>query len=355
MTQGSRGTAARLSVLGAFLILGTQADGRGSDPAHAYLATTFHFTSGDLARVDRGHVVARTIAATDRREVATLGIVRVGVTPEFYVEQLADIARLKNDEAILQIGTFSTPPRLDDVAALTLDEGDIRSLRRCRVGSCGLQLPAEAIDRFRREINWDRAGAADRANDLMRRILVEYVGEYMRAGASAAMAYADGPERDDVGREFAELADEEKGSLTPFPALRRHLVEYPATTVPETADLLYWSKERIGRRGVPSVTHVAMARLPGASPARYAVASKQIYGAHYYHASLGLTVLVPAPRSEATTYLVYLNRSRIDVFGGFFGGIARKVVSGRARATVSEQLQSLQRTLQIRFCQARAC
>jgi hypothetical protein len=78
----------------------------------------------------------------------------------------------------------------------------------------------------------------------------------------------------------------------------------------------------------------------------YAIGSKQIYAMHYYDASLGLTLLIPdraAP--SAATYVVYLNRSRIDLFDGLFGGVVRRVVAGRARGLVADQLQRLQRVL----------
>jgi hypothetical protein len=78
----------------------------------------------------------------------------------------------------------------------------------------------------------------------------------------------------------------------------------------------------------------------------YAIASKQIYAMHYFDASLGLTLLVPDPSAPlAATYVVYLNRSRIDVFDGLLGGVARRIVAGRARSLVAEQLGRLQRTL----------
>jgi hypothetical protein len=67
---------------------------------------------------------------------------------------------------------------------------------------------------------------------------------------------------------------------------------------------------------------------------------------HYFDASLGLTLLVPdltAP--SGATYVVYLNRSRIDLFDGLLGGVARRIVARRARALVAEQLQRLQRVL----------
>jgi len=64
---------------------------------------------------------------------------------------------------------------------------------------------------------------------------------------------------------------------------------------------------------------------------------------HYYDASLGLTLLVPdRTASVPATYVIYLNRSRIDLFDGMFGGVARRIVAGRARTLVAEQLQRLQ-------------
>jgi hypothetical protein len=348
-------TAARsLAIVAALtVLLSMAAAARAPSPGEAartFLATTFNLTSGDLAQIDAGHVIVRTLEAADKREVATFGVVRIPMTPAFYVEQLADIARFKRDEAVLQIGTFTNPPQLRDVTTLSLDEADIRNLRDCRVGSCGVQLSREAIGRFRRDVDWRRTDAAGQANDLMRRILVEYVSDYLRTGAAASMLYADQHEPLDLAREFVSLADSNPGSWHRFPGLRRHLFDYPSGDGSGATDLVYWSKEKVGRRGVVSVTHVAIARTAGDSPADYAIASKHIYGTHYFDASLGLTILIPDPSaSSPATYLAYLNRSRVDVFGGMFGGIARKVVTAKARSTVADQLARMQRTLERQF------
>lgn len=346
----TRPGCALIAACGVGVLLGTSASSSDGDRARAFLASTFGLSTADLAQIDRGTVVSRTLDAGDKREVATLGVVRVRITPEFYVQQLLDIANFKRDEAILQIGTFSNPPDLADVTGLTLEDADIRSLRECRVGDCGLQLSADAITRFREGVDWRRPDAGPQANALMRQILVEYVTRYASDGGTAAMEYADRSERVNVGREFASLADPPAGAWTHFPGLHRHLLEYPRSGTPATRDVLYWSKEKVGRRGVASVTHLAIARTPDDSSAEYAVASKQIYGSHYYDASLGLTVLLrdrsaPSP----ATYIAYVNRSRVDVFGGLFGGIARGLVSSKARGTVSHQFERLQAILERRF------
>jgi hypothetical protein len=97
---------------------------------------------------------------------------------------------------------------------------------------------------------------------------------------------------------------------------------------------------------VVSITHLAIARTAD-SATDYAIASKQIYGAHYFDASLGLTILLrdrstPSP----ATYVVYINRSRVDIFSGMLAGIARRLVVNRARSLVAEQLGQLQRSME---------
>jgi hypothetical protein len=152
----------RLSLCGVVLLLllpSAEADGV-RDSARAFLVSSFGVSSQEIEAIDHGYVMARTLPARDPREVATLGVVRVQVTPEFYVEQLADIVRFKRTEAVLEIGRFGNPPDLRDVAALTLDDSDIGRLRDCQVGDCGIQLSAEAIAQFRKGVDWRRPDAA---------------------------------------------------------------------------------------------------------------------------------------------------------------------------------------------------
>ena len=316
------------------------------DDVRSYVKTSFNMTEADLARVDRTHVVTRTLPANDPREIGTLGVVRLPIQPAAYVERIADITRFKKDEAVLQIGVFGSTPTLQDIASLTLDDADIRNLRDCQVGHCGLRLSADAIARYQ-AIDWRRPDASQRANALMRQMLVDHVAEYRRRGDTASMQYADKPEPLNLGREFAALSVSGPGGCEQFPDLRRHLLEYPADRTPETVDVIYWSKERVGRRTVVSVTHLVTARITGETPVDYVIASKQIYASHYFDASLGLTVLL-RDRSgpPELTYLVYVNRSRVDIFGGVFGGVARAIVSSRARSVVSDVLVKLQHTFE---------
>ena len=80
------------------------------------------------------------------------------------------------------------------------------------------------------------------------------------------------------------------------------------------------------------------------------VGSRQIYGTHYFDASVGLTVLVPDPSSlPPATYVAYMNRSRVDVIGGMFGGVAKKIIASKARSTVGDSLGRLRTRLEREF------
>jgi hypothetical protein len=64
-----------------------------------------------------------------------------------------------------------------------------------------------------------------------------------------------------------------------------------------------------------------------------------------------LTLLLrdPSVTSSPATYLVYLNRSRVDLFDGMFGGLARRMVSTRVRSIVTQQLERLQQSMERQF------
>jgi hypothetical protein len=316
------------------------------DPSRTFLMAAFDLSTAEIGRLDGGEVISRTLDVTNHREIATLGIVRINTSPSRYVERLADITTFKRTDGVLQIGMFSSVPQLGDVASLSIDEPELKRLRECRVEDCDVRLSAEVIERVQRDIDWRAADASRKATQLLRQLLVDYVARYRQSGTAAAMEYADRGPRLNVGREFSALLESDTVTSSYAPRLRRYLLEYPTSSAERMTDFVYWSKELVRGRPVISITHVATAAAIDDSPVAYAVGSKQIYAMHYYDASLGLTLLVPDRRTASSgTFVVYLNRSRIDLFDGLFGGVARRMVAGRARGLVAEQLQRLQGAL----------
>jgi len=75
------------------------------------------------------------------------------------------------------------------------------------------------------------------------------------------------------------------------------------------------------------------------------VAFTQVYASHYLTACLSLTSITPAA-AGSPRYLVYVRRSRVNVLGGTFAGIIRKVTERRIRSEAPSALDSLRRRLE---------
>jgi hypothetical protein len=147
--------------------------------------------------------------------------------------------------------------------------------------------------------------------------------------------------------EFRTMIGEPPALLARFPTLRRHFLEYPAAS-PAIDDVLYWSKEKMGPAEVITVTHLAIARVDDRAPVAYVAASKQLYGAHYFDTSLGLTLMLQGNGPD-DMYLVYANRSRVDVLSGMFGAMKRALLRSRMRGTVADALVAAQRDAERRW------
>ena len=129
---------AMVAILGLLLPLGLAGwtsqspEALAANDAQQFLAAHFQLGANDFRELDRRRAVTRTLNASDGREVAILGLVRIAAPATFYLDQLRDIVAFKKaGAAVLQIGAFSNPARLEDVAGLSLEESDFDSLRRC--------------------------------------------------------------------------------------------------------------------------------------------------------------------------------------------------------------------------------
>jgi hypothetical protein len=91
---------------------------------------------------------------------------------------------------------------------------------------------------------------------------------------------------------------------------------------------MYWSKERFGGKAVINATHVRIFRPTNIKGVEVLITGTQIFATHYLDACLGVTALVRDHRS-ARGYFVYLNRSDVDLLGGFWGRVARRIIEGR--------------------------
>ena len=323
-----------LSVLSLLLIC-TQTNAGTADPKlRKALAERAAFSPDQIAALERGEPVAKLIPSNDPREVAVCGVIEIPSDPETALKAFQFSLSLKLN-SILQSGKFTNPPRVEDLASLTLNDGDIADLKTCTVGNCKLKLSAAMIQRFQKSIDWNAIDYKDHANQLFRLMMVEYVTTYLQKGDAALIEYADQSAGVALAREQESLLANLLYVNDTAPEFVRHLKAFPRSTVP-VEHSLSWAIINFGLKPVVVITDVSTYRSDVDGVPRVLVLSKQIYANHYLDASLSLTAAI-ADQTRTKSDLLYVNHSRAGALASSFSKLKHRIVEGRA----TEDLKNL--------------
>ena len=315
-------------------------------PAHTFLQDRLGFTTGDLSNLERGRPVARTLKAEDRREIAVGGAVRVDVPVDFFLHRFSDIVAFKQSKIVRQIGKFSSPPRRDDLSRLTFDSTELEALRKCRVDDCGLYLSEGQIRRINAGVDWGKPDARERASNLLREMLVEYVQAYRSGGNAALLEYRAGPGPVSLANELQHLVDHSGPLLDDSPEFRDYLLGLSNQSLRSDEEFVYWSKEQFGLKPVISITHVVVYKTQRATVPEWLIASKQIYASRYFGGSLALTLAIPGALTGPSFYMVYSNRTHPVSFPPVLGGLVRRVAQAQTRSGLEDTLRTTKERLE---------
>jgi len=308
------------------------------------LRTLASLTSDQWNAVIHGDPQAKVLDTQEKREVAVVGVAHLRATTACFVKQFQEIENFKKNPAVLRIRKFVPPVDPQDLERFGLEAGDLADLRVCRAGNCKVKLAAGAIERIAREVDWSQPDHDSRAQSVFREELLTYIGTYLHQGNPALIEYRDKNKPVHLANEFRGVLDARPGLAGFVPEFHDYLANYPTAMLPDVSEFLYWSTESFGLKPAASVTHVSIYVQPG----RTVIASKQIYASHYFDASLGLTAALDddAATPVSGMYLVYINRSRIDLLSGFFGGLRRAILRGRLREGMRKNLVEVVRKLE---------
>jgi hypothetical protein len=305
------------------------------------LTGPLRFSDEELSDLRRGQVVRHGLPSRSPGEVAVAGAVTIRAPKAAFFARVHDITHFKSGPEILQIGRFSDPPALGDLAALTVgvDDFDVRS---CRVGDCGIRLPAAVIERLGREIDRKATDAQARGAQLFKQILLDQVTAYI-SGGDHMPEYDDGPRPIRARDEFEGILSEmpELGAL--LPGLPDHLRRFPSARLTNAEDFLYWSKERFGVAPFITVTHVTTVCR---SAVTCVMATRDVYSSRYLDASVALAIATDAGTDGFD--LIYDNRSRANALKGRFGGLRRALTERRARSGLESSLNAIKTSLERR-------
>lgn len=289
------------------------------------------FSSRDFDALARGEAISRLVETGDPDITGAAAAVKINGRPEHLAEFWKRIEQSESGAKVTALGRFSKPPVLTDMRTLALSDEDLADLPLCRVGACQVNLSADAIDRFAREVNWDTSGADARAEQLTRQTLLDLLVRYQKGGNEAMVVYADGaepmPSREHSLRLF-ELAV----SLTRrLPPLATYFYYLPKAPLPAGAEEIYfWSQASFGLKPVTRVNHVVIAEVP--KDQGFVMVSRQLYASHYFRDALEVRLVVPDTNGY---YLACMNRA----FSDSLRGITGTLIGGPVRSAIKSGME----------------
>ena len=301
----------------------------------AVITPCITLSADDARALGRGEVVSRMLPERDH-QVGLFAVTRVTAAPAVLVDATRNIADMKKSTFVTAIRRFSSPPRLSDLDTLVLADRDVAALADCSVGACAFKLTAPEIQllaRLRRE----GGGTADALLRAFRRVLFERVTTYLRGGLGAVPPIAN---RQNAGALAATMAELEAHSqCIAQPGLSEWVRNGAGSDV---ENFLYWSQE-LYRSGRPVilVTHVAIVEQGGHAT----VVGKQIFASRYMDGAIAMTAIT-TDEASGVRYLVYMNRSSVDLLGGLLGGLRRAVIESRLKGQVPDIIQRLRGRLE---------
>lgn len=306
-----------------------------SENAHLKMLKQLSLNPKEISRILKREIISKKLVINDKRDIAVLGAMVLDVPAEATVVAARDIKTFKQGKEILALGKFDRFEP-EEIKAFTLDDKELVSLGNCRIHDCDTKMPGPWIETLNRE--------KDKKTRLqmLRVLLADYAKDYASRGNKAVLDYENTKHPVKAQREFVSVLENSSYLKILAPEFHHYLKEYPDVQLSGTENFIYWSREKFGFKPVTNLTHVSIYRWSQSELNGYMIASRQIFADHYYDASLGLTILIDRPPQDGKSpgsYLIYINRSRIDMLGGFLSSLRRAITLPRIRKGLESHMK----------------
>src|SRR5215467_4698419 len=329
-----------------FLVLSTGAttQAQNAEP-FKFFREYVGLNDGQIAAIRSGKALAKILESRTPDEVFVFGSVYVESTPDKYLKFASDIDSLRKLPSYLAIQKFSSPPQLSDLEGFSLEAEDIKDLKNCEPEHCNVQLPGEAIESFKRSIDWAAPDASDRVNELARAMALDALLKYIQDGNAALGTYQDKKHPAVVAATFQSLLSRSKALPVYLPQLDRYLLEYPNANADNIQTEFFWEKVNFGLKPTLRIVQAIVYRDTNSEQQTSALAVKQLYASHYFETALDLTVCVKDPERPGI-YLITMKGSQQAGLTGFKGGIVRKVAVDKTRSSLEKALAAIKQKLE---------
>ena len=293
-----------------------------SGEPYDFLRTQIGYTDAELQSIAQGEAVTKVLDTPEKREVAISGVVHLRASTSFFLRMLKDIERF--DTSALAIKKMDLPLGPDDFATMDIPDDDLALLPKCTPGKCKMKLGEETLTRVKTEVDWNSAGAAQKAEAILQEQAQQYAQAYVDGGNRALGGYHDKKKPGMIGGDFEALLSNAPYVLSYRPELHNYLVDYPSAKLEGAEDFLYWAQYDYGTP-VIRVNHVTIYPTEEGENGSAIVSMKHLWYTHYFTTGLDLYVLDRDEKYDGEAfYVIILSRMRTDGVGGMFGGMIKK-------------------------------
>lgn len=146
---------------------------------------------------------------------------------------MRNVAEFRKSKFVLAVHRFSSPPRIDDLAALALDEEDLDDIKRCRPGECGLKLSAAEIEQLQRAIPAAGESWKPAVQFAFRDLMLSRIEEYHSNGLATLEEYHDHQNPKSPALSFSRILQ------------RSTFLQEPASSISGVLTGLRWRHRRI--------------------------------------------------------------------------------------------------------------
>jgi len=314
-----------------FLMLSSTAlSAREAEDLYEFLANPIGLSSNEIQDLKADKVIIKLLEPQAKHEVVILGVARINVPISYCQKQYGKEGINIETVGVESKGEFSNPAVLADTQNLMLPPADTKDLMKCKPGDCKMKVPETAFKKIAQLKKADNS-VGSRANAMFQEAVVGYVNAYLKDGNTALIEYYDNKPPVRLAEEFKEMLGQSEYNYKYIPELHIYLEKFPQVKLANAKNVLYWKKEVFGRKAVRpviSLNHFVLFERSDAVP-RVIAAGKQLYATHYFDAAFEITAMEKDPESpETNTYLIFINRARLDVMRKLPGFLKRAVYNG---------------------------
>ena len=300
---------------------------------HTFFRKEVGLTEDEIATIGRGQAVVKILPSSTPAEIFVFGAVYINASPEEYARFALDTERVRRLPGYISIGHFSDPPSLSSLGDFTLEAEDIRSLRVCRPGDCGVQLPAKTMREMQSSLDWSRPDIAQKVNTRIQEMAIDLVRRYREGGNSVLGVYFDKDREFNMNEQLRSLLGRSRAISDYLPEVSQYLLDNGSAPRAGVESSIYWEKVDFGLKPTLRINHAIAFRPTVPNGAVQVVAVKQLYASHYLQLAVDLSVCVAENRrpGERGFYLISLKGSVQQGLTGIRGSILRRIVVSRTR------------------------